>query len=147
MKPFALYLAIELIKQFEGCRLKSYLCPAGVWTIGWGETHGVVEGMRWSQEHADNMLKVRVYSFMMQCLADCPTLEGERLAAATSLAYNIGKRAFYASTVRQRSKRREWQGAADAFLMWKRAGGRVLRGLLLRRQKERLVFLSHPTRK
>lgn len=141
----ALELAIELIKKFEGCRLTAYRDIVGVLTIGWGETEGVMEGMVWTQAHADNMLKIRVHKFMMQTLAACPTLSGERLAAATSLAYNIGNRAFFASTVRQRAKRQEWQGSADAFLMWKMAGGRIIRGLLLRRQKERSVFLSQPT--
>ena len=53
----AFNLSLTLIKQFEGCRLKAYRCPAGIWTIGWGETQGVVEGMVWTQARADEVLR------------------------------------------------------------------------------------------
>lgn len=133
---------LELIKRFEGCRLKAYRCPAGIWTIGWGETKGVKEGDVWTQEHADQMLLLRTIEFMLGTATNCNTLSGARLAASTSLAYNIGIGAFSRSTVCRRAKRKEWRGAADAMLMWNKAGGRVLKGLTLRRQVERLLFLS-----
>lgn len=50
----ALVLAIKLIMGFEGCRLIAYKCPAGIWTIGWGETLGVKEGDIWTQDQADS---------------------------------------------------------------------------------------------
>ena len=52
----ALEILLPLIKEFEGCRLKAYLCPAGVWTIGWGCTEGVKPGMVWSREEAEQAL-------------------------------------------------------------------------------------------
>lgn len=143
----ALEQAIELIKRFEGCRLDAYKCPAGVWTIGWGETLGVKEGDVWTQEQADAVLRRRVGQFMLAALKRCPQLADSpsRLAACTSLAYNIGVGAFAASSVRRRTARREHAAAADSFLMWNKAGGRVLRGLTLRRHAERRTyFLANP---
>lgn len=144
----ALDLAIEMIKPFEGCRLTAYRCPAGIWTIGWGETLGVKEGDEWTQERADAVLRQRVGQFMLATLKRCPQLHAEhaeRLTACTSLAYNIGVGAFGVSSVRRRTARCEYQGAGDAFLLWNKAGGRVLRGLTLRRQIERLRYLNHDT--
>lgn len=141
----AIDLTVEMVKRFEGCRLAAYRCPAGVWTIGWGETLGVQEGNVWTQEQADAVLLRRVGQFMLATLKRCPQLHAEadgRLAACTSLAYNIGTGAFGVSSVRRKTARREYPGAADSFLLWNKAGGRVLRGLTLRRQAERLRYLS-----
>ena len=142
----ALVLAIKLIMGFEGCRLSAYKCPAGIWTIGWGETLGVKEGDVWTQDQADARLRERVGQFMLAVLQKCPQLHAEspeRLAACTSLAYNIGTGAFGVSSICRKTKRQDYAGAADSFLLWNKAGGRVLRGLVLRRQAERAVYLSH----
>lgn len=144
----AIDLTVEMVKQFEGCRLAAYRCPAGVWTIGWGETLGVKEGDVWTQEQADEELRRRVAQFLFATLKRCPQLlteADERLAACTSLAYNIGVGAFGASSVRRKTARYDYQGGADAFLLWNKAAGRVLRGLTLRRQAERLRYLSNET--
>ena len=141
----ALEQAIEIIKRFEGCRLTTYRCPAGVWTIGWGETRGVKEGDVWTLEQADEMLRQRAGECMLATLKRCPQLlrePPERLAACTSLAYNIGTGAFGASSVARLTARREHMRAADSFLLWNKAGGRVLRGLTLRRHAERAAYLS-----
>lgn len=141
----ALVEAIKLIKGFEGCRLKAYKCPAGIWTIGWGETLGVKEGDVWTQEHADAVLRERVGQFMLATLKRCPQLHIEppvRLSACTSLSYNIGVGAFGASSVCRKTGRRDYDGAANSFLLWNKAGGRELRGLTLRRQAERLKYLN-----
>lgn len=143
----ALEQAIEIIKRFEGCRLTAYRCPAGVWTIGWGETRGVREGDVWTQEQADQVLRERVGQFMLATLKRCPQLFIEppaRSVGCTSLAYNIGTGAFGASSVSRYTKRRDYLRAADSFLLWNKAGGRVLRGLALRRQAERTVYLTTP---
>jgi len=142
----ALEQAIELIKRFEGCRLAAYKCPAGVWTIGWGETRGVKEGDVWTQEQADAVLRQRVGQFMLATLKRCPQLFSSpaRLEACTSLAYNIGVGAFGASSVCRKTKRREFPGAADSFLLWNKAAGRVLRGLTRRRHAERRAYLASP---
>lgn len=141
----ALVDAIKLIKGFEGCKLKAYKCPAGIWTIGWGETLGVNEGDVWTQEHADHVLRQRVGQFMLATLKRCPQLHIEppqRLSACTSLSYNIGVGAFAACSVSRKTGRRDYEGAANSFLLWNKAGGRVLRGLTLRRQAERSTYLT-----
>lgn len=140
----ALELLITLLKRFEGCRLTAYRDIVGVWTIGWGETLGVKPGMVWTQDYADSRLRLRAKAFMLATLKTCPTLAAspERLAAASSLAYNIGMGAFRASTVCRASRHGEWQRAADAFLLWNKAGGKAVKGLTRRREKEREIFLS-----
>ncbi len=145
----AIDLAVEMIKRFEGCKLTAYRCPAGVWTIGWGETLGVKEGDVWTQDQADAVLRQRVGQFLLATLKRCPQLHlepPERLAACVSLAYNIGAGAFAASSVARHTTRRDYQHAADSFLLWNKAGGRVLCGLTFRRQAERLKYLNTGTR-
>lgn len=140
----AIDLVIELLKKFEGCGLTAYMDVVGVLTIGWGETLGVKEGDVWTQEHADAVLHRRVGQFLLATLKRCPQLHlepPERLAACVSLTYNIGTGAFGASSVCRKTAHRDFTGAADAFLLWNKGGGRVLRGLTLRRQAERLTYL------
>jgi lysozyme len=141
----ALDLAMELVRRFEGCRLRAYRDVAGVWTIGWGETAGVRAGMTWTQAQADAILRRRVAHFMLGVLRRCPALHAagpERLAACTSLAYNIGLGAFGASSVCRKAGRGDHRGAADSFLLWNKAGGRVWRGLVRRREAERALYLQ-----
>lgn len=136
---------VQVVMRFEGCRLRSYQDIVGVWTIGWGETLGVGPNMVWTQEHADAVLRQRVGQFMLAVLARCPVLHLEppgRTVAATSLAYNIGLGAFAASSVRRFSDLEQWELAAKAFLLWNKAGGRVVRGLDVRRRAESGIFLE-----
>ncbi|MEJ7804400.1 MAG: lysozyme [Telluria sp.] len=153
-------LAGKVIGREESCRLKAYPDPIWAhvkrtaenwgqwgkpWTIGYGETEGVYEGMVWTQERADTALSSRTGYFLLGVLQRCPQLHlepPERVAACVSLAYNIGLAAFGASTVRARTIRREYLGAADAFLLWNKAGGKVLRGLTNRRNRERALYLG-----
>lgn len=170
---------VALIKEGEGCVLRSYPDPASPlyralsqrnllrlylngkveipadlkglsgapWTIGYGETLGVTEGMVWTKEQALFRLRQRVAQFLLGVYKRCPQLHAEpdhRVAACTSLAYNIGVGAFGASTVARRTGRREYQAAADAFLLWNKAGGRIMPGLVKRRRHERGVYLNQP---
>jgi len=135
---------VQIVKKFEGCRLKAYQDVAGIWTIGYGETLGVKEGMIWSQETADTQLRRRLAAFLVAVLKRCPQLHLEppdRLVACVSLAYNIGVGAFGVSSVCRLTKYREFTAAANAFLVWNKSGGRVWRGLTLRRQLERQIYL------
>lgn len=135
---------VALIKLFEGCKLHAYKCPAGIWTIGWGETLGIKEGDVWTQEHADYVLRQRVAQFMIATLKRCPQLHLEhdnRLSACTSLSYNIGVGAFGASSVCRKTMQQDFSRAANGFLLWNKAGGRVVRGLTMRRQAERTKYL------
>ena len=143
----AIALAVQAIAASEGCRLTAYPDPAtgGVpWTIGYGETEGVTEGMVWTHEQAVARLNLRVGQFLIGVVKRCPQLHlepPERVAACVCLAYNIGLGSFWASSVRSMTQRREYVTAADRFLLWNKAAGRVMRGLTLRRQRERLMYL------
>lgn len=115
------------------------------WTIGYGETQGVVEGMVWTKEKAELQLIRRLAGFAAGVLKRCPQLHlepPERLAACMSLAYNIGLGAFGASSVCRKTRRREYAGAGDSFLLWNKAGGRIMAGLTARRERERLLYLT-----
>lgn len=139
----ALPLALNLIREFEGCRLSAYVDTVGVVTIGWGETENVKIGDRWTQDRADLTLKRRVLSLMSDILEVCPALEErpECLAAVTSFTYNVGFSNYRKSSMCRKIKEGDWMGAADEFPRWNRAGGRVLRGLTRRRAAERELFL------
>lgn len=134
---------ISLIKPFEGCRLKAYKCPAGIWTIGYGETLGITEGMVWTLEEAERHLNKRVEYFLRNVYLKCPQLFLEppsRVAACVSLAYNIGLGAFGASSVCRYTKQRNYKKAATSFLLWDKAGGKKIKGLTIRRMKEKEIY-------
>jgi len=134
---------VAAIKRFEGCELSAYRCPAGIWTIGYGETLGVKEGDVWTKEQADARLRVRVGQFLLAVLKRCPRLHlepPERWVACVDLAYNIGVGAFGASSVCRKTNAGEFDAAARAFLLWNKAGGRVLKGLTLRREWDRETY-------
>jgi lysozyme len=151
---------VELVKGLEGCSLKAYPDPKwhGIkrtkenwdqwgkpWTIAYGETEGVTEGMECTEEWADNRLRQRLGRFMLAVMHRCPVLflePPERTIACTSLAYNIGVGAFGASSICRRTIDNQFIAAANAFRYWNKAGGRVLRGLTIRRQRERQVYLE-----
>lgn len=115
------------------------------WTIGWGETAGVQEGDVWTQAQADTRLRQRVAQFLTAVYKRCPQLflePDDRVAACTSLAYNIGIGAFAASSVCRSTRRVEYRRAADAILLWDKAGGRRMAGLHRRREAERASYLG-----
>lgn len=117
------------------------------WTIGYGETQGVVEGMIWTTDTAENRLRLRAGQFLAGVLQRCPRLHLEpphKLAACTSLAYNIGLRAFGASSVCRHTKRGEFAAAARSFKLWNKAQGRVMAGLSARRAAEAACYLTEP---
>lgn len=141
----ALELLIKLLKGFEGCRLVAYQDIVGVWTIGYGETLGVHAGMIWTQQEAEERLRMRAMGFMSAVLKRCPALYLRHygaVAACTSLAYNIGVGAFGASSVCRHTMRGELEKAGDSFLLWDKAGGKRVRGLTRRREVERTLYLS-----
>ena len=136
-------IVARLLKRFEGCRLHAYQDAVGVWTIGYGETLNVTAGMVWTQEQADSALRTRAAYFLLSALSKCPQLaleKPERVAACVSLEYNIGVAAFGVSSVCRKTKRRDYPGAAAAFMLWNKAGGRVLKNLTWRRGVERKIY-------
>lgn len=138
----ALEKATALIKQWEDCKLTAYLCPAGVWTIGWGATgQGIGPGVTWTQAKADRRLAADVASFAdaVRSAVKVPT-EPHEMAALTSLAYNIGAQAFRDSTLLRKLNAEDMQGAANEFPKWRMADGEVSQGLVNRRAAERAIF-------
>ena len=141
--------AIEIIKEFEGFRAKAYRCPAGVLTIGYGTTEAsgvglrVYEGRVISEPHAAQYLRMTVELFAQKMLGKLKRLPTNRQwAAMISLAYNIGINAFARSSVLRKFNAGDDSGAADAFLLWNKANGKVLKGLVRRRKAERALFLT-----
>lgn len=134
---------INLIKEFEGCKLKAYKCPAGIWTIGYGRTTNVKEGDTCTQEQADTWLTEEANQFAESILGmvKVPLTQNE-LDALTSLAYNIGLGNLRKSTLMKRINESDFDAAADEFPKWNKAGGNVLPGLVKRRRAERDLFLS-----
>lgn len=130
-------LLYALIKRFEGCRLRAYQCPAGVWTCGWGSTGPDVKpGTTWTQEQADARMRQDADVFARGTEALCPGLSDARLSALADFSYNLGLTRLKASTLRKRVLAGDWDGARTELRKWTRAGGRVLPGLVLRREAE-----------
>lgn len=134
---------IQLIKGFEGLRLESYQCSAGRWTLGYGTTTGIVEGMTCTKEAAEAMLRRDVEKFAAKVseLVTQPLTQNQ-FDALVSFAYNVGLGAFERSTLRRKLNAGDESGAADEFLRWVKANGEILSGLKRRRQAERSLFLS-----
>ena len=135
---------IPLIKQFEGCKLKAYRCPAGVWTQGWGTTGCRVKpGTTITQEVADQWLyeDVAVFEAGVLDAVDVP-LTANQLGALTSFADNVGLSAFRSSTLLRLLNAGDYAGAAGQFPRWNRAGGKVLNGLIRRRAAEQALFVA-----
>ena len=135
--------AIPLIKEFEGCKLKAYKCPAGVWTIGYGHTDGVKEGDEITQQEADRLLADDVHSFSagVQRLVTSD-INRNQLGALTSFAFNVGLGNLRHSTLLRLVNKGDFVGAANQFSRWNKAGGKVLAGLTRRREAERQLFLK-----
>lgn len=115
------------------------------WTIGMGETKGVKQGDKITQEQADSMLLERLKEFAQGVLKASPKLSKhspEKLAAVTSFAYNVGLGAYKGSTVARCIGVEDMEGAARAFSLWNKAGGLVMNGLVKRRQVEADLFRS-----
>ncbi|MEX5803479.1 lysozyme [Citrobacter freundii] len=142
---------IALIKGFEGCRLTAYPDPGTggtPWTIGYGWTHPidgkpVKPGMTIDQETADRLLKTGLVSYENDVLKLVRVkLTKGQFDALVSFAYNVGSRALSTSTLLKKLNAGDIKGAADEFLRWNKAGGKVLNGLTRRREAERALFLG-----
>lgn len=139
MKPL-----LDLVKRFEGCKLKAYRCPAGVWTVGWGSTGpDIAAGTVWTQKQADGRLEEDLTRFVAGVLKTSPILKDHpnKLYAVTSFAYNVGLGAYQSSTLRRRIDVAAWDEAAKEFGKWTKAGGKVLPGLVTRRKAEADLFV------
>jgi len=136
---------LSLIKEFEGCKLTAYKDIVGVLTIGYGSTGThVKEGMTISQERAEALLREDVLRFE-QCVNKLVKVEltQNQFDALVSFAFNLGCGNLGSSTLLKKLNARDYQGAADQILRWNRAGGKIVNGLVRRREAERTLFLGN----
>ena len=152
---------IQLIKSFEGCHNQPYKCPATLWTIGYGRVlypdqarlktdERASYPLRsehnrlWDADEIDALLEADLDRFSAGVRRLCPAAADNmcHLDAMVSFAFNLGLGSLQSSTLRMRYSRGDYQGAADEFLKWTKAGGKVLNGLVRRREAERALFLS-----
>ena len=134
---------IALIKKHEGCKLTSYKCPAGVWTIGYGHTFGVTGNMTITKAKAEEFLKqdlVRFEKNVEKYNSKYNWTQNE-FDALVCFAYNIGS--IDGLTIKGTRKKQE---IADKMLEYTKAGGKTLAGLVKRRNDERTLFLSSTTK-
>lgn len=132
-----------MIEKFEGLRLSAYLDSVGIPTIGVGHTSGVHLGETITAEDADNILAIDLHH-AEQAIYNYVTVELDQnqFDALASLIFNIGGGAFSKSTLLKLLNGGDEVGAANQFLAWNKAGGKVLDGLTRRRAAERELFLA-----
>jgi len=140
----AVEIAAALARRFEGCYLTPYLCPAGVPTIGYGATYYengtrvTLQDSPITKERANELLLCMIKNqYMPTVIQLCPKIDSDdRLAAIVDFAFNLGVGALRSSTLRKRINAGDWNSVPDELRKWNKAGGRVLKGLTLRREFE-----------
>jgi len=157
----------DLMHFFEGYRNKPYRCSASIWTVGWGHAMyadqlalpnarkdgGLIrsdyplkeeDNRVWSKDELVELFKVDINSFERGVLRLSPNLVNHqsKFDAVVSFAYNAGLGNYQRSTIRMKVNREDWQGAADAFMSWTKAGGKEIAGLVKRRKAEVALFLN-----
>ncbi len=160
----------DLMHKYEGFRSRPYLCPAHIWTIGYGhvlyqeqirlpvvrvegkETPMIRKEMPlkpednrvWTKTEIDELFRADVGTFERGVLRLVPGVVGRQGAfdALVSISFNFGLGNLQRSTIRMRANRGDWEGAAEAFRVWTKGGGKVLPGLVKRREAEIALFLS-----
>ena len=152
--------AIQMIKHHEGVRQRPYRCPAKLWTIGVGHVlyprQGALkleerdsvplrdeDNRTFSMEEVDDILRRDLERFERGVERYCPVkLTQGQFDALVSFSFNLGLGGLQRSTLRQKVLRGDFEGAAEEFLKYTIAGGKVLKGLVSRRNDERALFLS-----
>ena len=135
---------IALIKEFEGLRLKAYLCPGGVWTIGYGHTAGVKSGMVITKAQAEEYLKADLIAFERYLNGLGLALNQNQFDALVSFIYNVGTGNFSSSTLLRKIRVNPQDNSImDEFLRWVYSKGRVLPGLQRRRLDEMKLYFSN----
>ena len=132
---------LSLIKKFEGCELTAYQCSAGVWTIGYGHTKGIEEGMEITQQEAEDMLveELHEYENYINDNVTAP-LSQNQFDAMVSWVYNLGPANLKASTLLKVLNAGDYDGVPAQIKRWNKAGGVTLDGLIRRREAESLLF-------
>ena len=132
---------IALIKKFEGCELEAYQCSAKVWTIGYGHTKDVVEGMTISKEEAEEMLVDELHEYENYINQYVTTaLSQNQFDALVSWVYNLGPANLKASTLLKVLNQGKYEDVPAQIKRWNKAGGKVLEGLIRRREAEACLF-------
>jgi lysozyme len=159
----------DLMHFFEGYRNKPYRCSAAIWTVGWGHAmysdqlnlpnvrkegySGLIrsdyqlkegDARVWSKEELVNLFKMDIDNFERGVLRLSPNLVSHqsKFDAIVSFAYNAGLGNYQRSTIRMKVNRGDWEGAAEAFMSWTKAGGKEVAGLVKRRVAEKKLFLT-----
>lgn len=136
--------AIDLIKEFERLYLEAYLCPAGVWTIGWGHTKGVKKGMQITEEQAEELLRKDMQDAIDVVEMLSVDLTENQYNALVSFVFNIGGSAFAKSTIRRKILANpNDKNIKDEFMRWVYADGKKLNGLERRREREADLYFSN----
>ena len=132
---------IDLVKKFEGCKLEAYQCAAGVWTIGYGSTHGVEKGHVWTQEKAETMLidELKEYGSYVEELVTIP-LNQCQFDALTSWTFNLGPSNLKTSTLLMILNQGIYEEIPFQIKRWNKVNGQVNDGLIRRREAEALLF-------
>ena len=146
------YEAVELAKRFEGfhrvprsdpSRAHPYICPAGYWTIGYGRLckpdHPPI-----TEAEAETYLAEDLQTALRATLRYCPvlaTVDSGKLAAIVDFTFNLGAGRLQSSTLRRRINQRMWPAAAEELERWVYGGGRILPGLVARREAERRLLV------
>ena len=134
---------LELIKKHEGLRLTAYKCPAGVWTIGYGHTRTATLGLDITEQTAEVLLKQDVRFAEIAVTKELPTISQPKFDALVSFVFNVGAGAFQRSTLLKRIKANQPEHLIrNEFSRWDKAGGKVLAGLVRRRQDEANLYFS-----
>ena len=134
-----------LIMEFESLQLTAYKCPAGVTTIGYGHTGDVEMGNVITRHQAEVILEHDLCRFEAAVERLCPKANSNQFSSMVSLTFNIGVAAFERSTLRRVFNQGNVRVAAQEFMRWQLAAGKVLPGLVRRRAAERALFLTVPS--
>jgi GH24 family phage-related lysozyme (muramidase) len=134
---------LNLIKEFEGIRLNTYDDGVGVPTIGYGHTLGVTWGQTITIAEAEQLLKEDLTYFEngVNELVKVP-LTDNQFSSLVSFAFNVGVGAFEESTLLRVLNQKDYEAASDQFLRWVNGGGKVMAGLVRRREAEQNLFLT-----
>tara|TARA_R110002074_G_scaffold365865_2_gene539667 strand:- start:876 stop:1427 length:552 start_codon:yes stop_codon:yes gene_type:complete len=132
---------LALIKKFEGCELEAYLCPAGVWTIGYGHTKDVKEGDKINKDEADYLLQEEMieYESYINDMVDVD-LNQSQYDSLCAWVYNLGPSNLGSSTMLRVLNEGKYDEVPQQMKRWNKANGEVLDGLIRRREAEALLF-------
>ena len=135
---------LDLIRKYEGLQLAAYVCPGGKLTIGYGHTGpDVTSGRKITAEQANELLVKDVLRFekAVNELVTVPMTQG-MFDALISFSFNLGAGSLKSSTLLKKLNAYDREGAANEFLRWNKAKGKVLAGLTARRESERELFVD-----